>query len=124
MGPCTSPRSPPTVAVEMATAWQALGSEVTMLVRGAGLLARMEADGAELAADEILFATGRAPRTADLGLETIGLTPGTWVTVDDTCWVTAVAVERLWHAVSAFPTIIEVRLRLLETYRDLSAEPS
>lgn len=118
------------VAVEMATAWQALGSQVTMLVRGdAGLLARMEpfagqlvadglreagvdvrlgvsvaslaredgevritlADGGELAADEILFATGRASRTADLGLETIGLTPGDWLTADDTCRVTAVA---------------------------------
>ncbi|MGW0818321.1 dihydrolipoyl dehydrogenase family protein [Streptomyces viridiviolaceus] len=118
------------VAVEMATAWQALGSRVTMLVRGdAGLLARMEpfagqmvadglreagvdvrlgasvaslaredgevritpADGGELAADEILFATGRVSRTADLGLETIGLTPGDWLTADDTCRVTAVA---------------------------------
>ncbi|GHB76544.1 oxidoreductase [Streptomyces viridiviolaceus] len=118
------------VAVEMATAWQALGSQVTMLVRGdAGLLARMEpfaghmvadglreagvdvrlgasvaslaredgevritlADGGELAADEILFATGRVSRTADLGLETIGLTPGDWLTADGTCRVTAVA---------------------------------
>ncbi|NNJ06730.1 NAD(P)/FAD-dependent oxidoreductase [Streptomyces sp. PKU-MA01144] len=117
------------VAVEMATAWQALGSQVAMLVRGdAGLLPRMEpfagrlvadalreagvdirfgvsvaslaredgevrmtlSDGGEAAADEILFATGRAPRTADLGLETIGLTPGTWLTADDTCRVTAV----------------------------------
>lgn len=29
-----------------------------------------------------------------------------------------VPVERLWHAVPAFPTISEVWLRLLETYRD------
>ncbi|MDQ0757594.1 hypothetical protein QF027_000229 [Streptomyces canus] len=27
-------------------------------------------------------------------------------------------VERLWHAVPAFPTISEVWLRVLETYRD------
>ncbi|MEV8317675.1 NAD(P)/FAD-dependent oxidoreductase [Streptomyces sp. NPDC059900] len=109
------------VAVEMATAWQALGSQVTLLVRGDGLLPRMEpfagelvakalaeagadvrtgvsvtavsrengtvtatlTDGGTLEADEILFATGRAPRTDDLGLETIGLDPGSWLSVDD-----------------------------------------
>ncbi|MGN9893429.1 dihydrolipoyl dehydrogenase family protein [Micromonospora sp. L31] len=125
------------VAVEMATAWQALGAQVTMLVRGdAGLLPRMEpfagelvadglreagvdirfgasltavaredgevrmtlVDGAELVADEILFATGRAPRTADLGLETVGLTAGDWLTVDDTGRVTAVADGWLYAA--------------------------
>ncbi|WP_406340712.1 dihydrolipoyl dehydrogenase family protein [Streptomyces sp. NBC_01578] len=117
------------VAVEMATAWQALGSQVTMLVLENGLLQRMEpfagelvtdglreagvdirfetsvtslaredgevqitlADGGHLVADEILLATGRAPRTWDLGLETIGLTPGDWLKVDDTFRVTDVA---------------------------------
>lgn len=29
-----------------------------------------------------------------------------------------VPLERLWHAVPAFPTVSEVWLRLLETYRD------
>ncbi|MFD5806300.1 dihydrolipoyl dehydrogenase family protein [Streptomyces sp. NPDC127020] len=110
------------VAVEMATAWQALGSRVTLLVRGeAGLLARMEPFAGELVAeglteagvdlrtgtsvrsvtredgtvvavtdtgdrieaDEILFATGRVPRTTDIGLETVGLEPGSWLSVDD-----------------------------------------
>ncbi|MFJ8546222.1 dihydrolipoyl dehydrogenase family protein [Streptomyces sp. NPDC093586] len=109
------------VAVEMATAWQALGSRVTLLVRGKGLLARMEPFAGELVAealteagadlrtgtsvesvtrengtvvavtgtgdrieaDEILFATGRAPRTDDIGLETVGLRPGSWLPVDD-----------------------------------------
>ncbi|MBZ6080673.1 NAD(P)/FAD-dependent oxidoreductase [Streptomyces olivaceus] len=110
------------VAVEMATAWQALGSRVTLLVRGdAGLLARMEpfagelvaealtdagvdlrtntsvesvtrengtvvavtASGDRFEADEILFATGRTPRTGDIGLETVGLEPGSWLSVDD-----------------------------------------
>lgn len=109
------------VAVEMATAWQALGSQVTLLVRGDGLLPRMEPFAGELVAkalteagaevrtgvsvtavrrengtvtatlsgggtveaDEILFATGRAPRTDDLGLETIGLDPGSWLPVDE-----------------------------------------
>lgn len=120
------------VAVEMATAWQALGSQVTMLVRGDGLLHRMEPfagelvtdglseagvdirlgatvtavkrhgtddgevtvtldDGGDLVVDEILFATGRRPRTTDVGLESVGLTPGDWLAVDDSCQVTAVS---------------------------------
>ncbi|RFC77394.1 NAD(P)/FAD-dependent oxidoreductase [Streptomyces sp. AcE210] len=116
------------VAVEMATAWQALGSQVTMLVLENGLLERMEpfagelvadglreagvdirfnttvtsmaredgevwitlSDGGQLAADEILLATGRAPQTRDVGLESVGLTPGDWLTVDDTFRVTGV----------------------------------
>ena len=36
-------------------------------------------DGGTVRADEVLVATGRAPRTDDLGLETIGLTPGDWL---------------------------------------------
>ncbi|CAL9642429.1 Dihydrolipoyl dehydrogenase [Streptomyces sp. enrichment culture] len=114
------------VATEMATVWQALGSRVTLLVRGKGLLPRMEPFAGELVAealteagadvrtgtsvesvtrengtvvavtdggdrveaDEILFATGRAPRTDDIGLETIGLDPGSWLPVDDSLRVT------------------------------------
>ncbi|MER8153821.1 NAD(P)/FAD-dependent oxidoreductase [Streptomyces sp. NPDC094472] len=116
------------VACEMATAWNGLGSRVTVLVRGSGLLERIEpfagelvaetlreagaevrtgtsvkglarpggADGPvtvtlesgeRLEADEVLFATGRAPHTDDLGLETVGLEPGGWLTVDETCRV-------------------------------------
>ncbi|SMQ68095.1 NAD(P)/FAD-dependent oxidoreductase [Agreia sp. VKM Ac-1783] len=41
-------------------------------------------DGSTVIADELLVATGRTPRTEDLGLETIGLTPGEWLRVDDT----------------------------------------
>ncbi|MDK1342394.1 NAD(P)/FAD-dependent oxidoreductase [Streptomyces sp. 378] len=114
------------VATEMATVWQALGSKVTLLVRGKGLLPRMEpfageliaealteagtdvrtgtsvesvtrengtvvavtSTGDRIEADEILFATGRAPRTDDIGLETIGLAPGSWLPVDDSLRVT------------------------------------
>lgn len=35
-------------------------------------------------ADEVLVATGRAPRTADIGLDTVGLEPGGYIDVDDT----------------------------------------
>ncbi|MBL7522222.1 NAD(P)/FAD-dependent oxidoreductase [Frankia sp. CNm7] len=40
-------------------------------------------DGDEIEADEILVAVGRHPATDDLGLETVGLTPGRPVEVDD-----------------------------------------
>lgn len=47
-------------------------------------------DGGELQVDEVLFATGRAPLTEDIGLQAVGLTPGSWLDVDDTCRVTAI----------------------------------
>ena len=47
-------------------------------------------DGEQVVADEALFATGRAPRTDNLGLETVGLEPGGWLKVDDTCRVEGV----------------------------------
>lgn len=116
------------VGCEMATAWQAFGSRVTMLVRGGGLLPRMEpfagelvaealraagaeirtgveatsvsrdgdtssvelSDGVTIEADRILVATGRVPRTDDIGLDTIGLEPGSWLTVDGSCQVAGV----------------------------------
>ena len=40
-----------------------------------------------IAGDQLLVATGRAPRTDAIGLETVGLRPGSWLTVDDTCRV-------------------------------------
>jgi pyruvate/2-oxoglutarate dehydrogenase complex dihydrolipoamide dehydrogenase (E3) component len=52
------------------------------------------ADGEEIVADEILVATGRRPRTADLGLETVGLAPGRPVSVDDR--LRAVGVPGKW----------------------------
>ncbi|MET8642109.1 dihydrolipoyl dehydrogenase family protein [Streptomyces sp. NPDC004096] len=117
------------VGVEMATLWQGLGSQVTLLARR-GLLPRMESfagellerglteagadvrtgvqvtalrrpdpggpvtvtldDGSELEADEVMCATGRIPATEDIGLETVGLTPGAWLDVDTTCLVRGV----------------------------------
>jgi pyruvate/2-oxoglutarate dehydrogenase complex dihydrolipoamide dehydrogenase (E3) component len=124
------------VGVEMATAWRALGSEVTVLIRGAAPLPRMEpfvgelvaqsltgagvkvrtgidvagldrpvpggpvdvllGDGQKIEADEVLFATGRTPRTRDLGLETVGLRPGSWLDVDDTCRVQGIYGDWLY----------------------------
>ncbi|MFE7559281.1 dihydrolipoyl dehydrogenase family protein [Kitasatospora sp. NPDC057500] len=143
------------VGVELATAWRALGSQVVLLVRGGGLLPRMEpfagelvadglraagvdvrfgtevaslerraaggapdtaagaaagadggpsdvtlvlGDGERLTVDEVLYATGRAPRTADVGLEQVGLHPGGWLDVDDSCTVLGVEGDWLYAA--------------------------
>jgi len=47
-------------------------------------------DGSEVRAAQVLVATGRVPRTDDLGLESIGLEPGSWLEVDDTLRVRGV----------------------------------
>jgi pyruvate/2-oxoglutarate dehydrogenase complex dihydrolipoamide dehydrogenase (E3) component len=48
------------------------------------------AGGESVLAEQVLVATGRVPRTNDIGLETIGLKPGSWLTVDDTLRVEGV----------------------------------
>jgi dihydrolipoamide dehydrogenase len=141
----SAPRVPPrlavvgagVVAVEMATAWQALGSQVTLIAREPRLLPRMEpfasdlvaerlresgvdirfetavltatreggpsgavhltlTDDTELVADELLLATGRAPRTDDIGLESVGLAPGDWLATDDLYTVDVVPGQWLY----------------------------
>ena len=109
------------VGCEMATAWQALGSQVTLFQRGERLLDGLEPaaaeavtaslrargvevrleceitaarrDGAEVVAttshgdlrgDELLVAVGRRARTRDIGLDTVGLEPGSYLDVDAT----------------------------------------
>jgi pyruvate/2-oxoglutarate dehydrogenase complex dihydrolipoamide dehydrogenase (E3) component len=45
-------------------------------------------DGGKVVAEQVLVAVGRVPRTMGLGLDTIGLTDGEWLDVDDTMLVT------------------------------------
>ncbi len=108
------------VGVEMAQAWAALGSQVTLVHRGDRLIEREEpfasaqvetalredgvdvrletsvasvsrngvvrlelAGGDSVEADELLVAIGRTPRTADIGLDSVGLQPGKPVQVDE-----------------------------------------
>ena len=109
------------VGVEMAQAWQGLGSQTTVIEGGGRLLAREEPfagqqvaasleklgvdvrlratvakvtrhqesvtvefeDGSSVVAEEVLVATGRRPRTRDIGLESVGLEPGEDIAVDD-----------------------------------------
>jgi len=56
------------------------------------------ADGDEVEADQLLVAAGRRARTDDLGLASVGLEPGSWLTVDDTMAVQAVPGEWLYAA--------------------------
>ncbi|MFI0423714.1 dihydrolipoyl dehydrogenase family protein [Spongiactinospora sp. 9N601] len=55
-------------------------------------------DGRVVTADELLVATGRRPATDDLGLDTIGLTPGGPLEVDDSGLVKAVPGGWLYAA--------------------------
>jgi pyruvate/2-oxoglutarate dehydrogenase complex dihydrolipoamide dehydrogenase (E3) component len=73
------------------------GARVTGAVRaggahhgGDGPVTLTLADGTPVTADEVLSAVGRFPRTAGLGLDTVGLDDGSWLDVDDTMRVTAV----------------------------------
>jgi pyruvate/2-oxoglutarate dehydrogenase complex dihydrolipoamide dehydrogenase (E3) component len=59
-----------------------LGTEVAAVSRN-GVVGVELGDGETVVADELLVAIGRTPRTADLGLETVGLEPGRHVTVDE-----------------------------------------
>ena len=53
-------------------------------------------DGSTITAKELLVAIGRTPNTDKIGLETVGLTPGNWLQVDDTCLVQGVEGEWLY----------------------------
>ncbi|MDQ0921522.1 pyruvate/2-oxoglutarate dehydrogenase complex dihydrolipoamide dehydrogenase (E3) component [Pseudarthrobacter sp. W1I19] len=44
-------------------------------------------DGTTITSQEVLVATGRTPRTTDIGLDSVGLTPGAWIETDDTLQV-------------------------------------
>jgi pyruvate/2-oxoglutarate dehydrogenase complex dihydrolipoamide dehydrogenase (E3) component len=68
-----------------------IGVTVTGIRRpgGTGPVTLTLEDGGQVEADEALFATGRQPLTDDVGLESVGLLPGSWLEVDDTCMVRA-----------------------------------
>jgi pyruvate/2-oxoglutarate dehydrogenase complex dihydrolipoamide dehydrogenase (E3) component len=57
---------------------------------GSGTVTLTLSDGTSIEADEVLSAVGRSAHTGDIGLETVGLTPGSWLDVDDTMRVTGV----------------------------------
>ncbi len=60
------------------------GGEVTLTLE----------DGSTIVADEVLVATGRRPRTGDIGLDTVGLEPGRTTPTDD--WLQVQGVDDAW----------------------------
>jgi dihydrolipoamide dehydrogenase len=88
-GPRLLPKAEPAASDLLRTAFEAAGITVLTGVkaievrRPADEVTFVLADGRELVGDELLVATGRTPTTGSLGLETVGLAPGTYVQVDD-----------------------------------------
>jgi pyruvate/2-oxoglutarate dehydrogenase complex dihydrolipoamide dehydrogenase (E3) component len=62
-----------------------LGTKATAIQRadGSGRVTLEVENGRSFTGDELLVATGRAPRTGDIGLDTLGLEPGKSVEVDE-----------------------------------------
>ncbi|MFD4640154.1 dihydrolipoyl dehydrogenase family protein [Lentzea sp. NPDC058436] len=78
-----------------------VGERVTAALQEAGVTVRVGAEaasvrrdddgsvhitlktGEEVVADELLVAIGRTPNTEDVGLDSVGLKPGSWLAVDD-----------------------------------------
>lgn len=80
-----------TAALQDAGADVRTGVEVDRVERAeGGEVVLLLSDGAEVRAAEVLVATGRVPRTQDLGLEAVGLPAGEWLEVDDTLRVRGV----------------------------------
>ena len=115
------------VAMEMATAYRDLGSEVTVLVRDGALTARgvdvriaaevvsvtrqehgvvLElGNGDRLVTDEVLVATGRTPNSQDLGLETVDLTSGQWLLTHQGKYQARAAGDRIAARALGSPTM-------------------
>ncbi|MDD7938332.1 NAD(P)/FAD-dependent oxidoreductase [Actinomycetospora lutea] len=64
-----------------------LGTSMSAVRREGGEIVAALGDGTEVRAAELLVAAGRRPATSDLGLETVGLEPGTHLAADDTTTV-------------------------------------
>ena len=82
------------------------GREATEVRRPADEVTLVLDDGREIVGDELLVATGRTPASDALGLETVGLEPGRYVTVDDSMHVLGgwlYAVRRHHRAEPAHP---------------------
>ena len=80
----------PFASAEIAAGLEAAGVELrtgaraTSASRGAGGQVTLAlAGGADARGDELLVAVGRRPRTAELGLETVGVEPDGYIAVDD-----------------------------------------
>jgi dihydrolipoamide dehydrogenase len=85
--------------LERAGARVLTGTQATNVARASdGTVAIDLEDGSSIEVDEVLVATGRQPGTDDLGLERIGMEPGTWLDVDEHMCVRAVPDGWLYAA--------------------------
>jgi dihydrolipoamide dehydrogenase len=88
-GPRLLPRAEPAASELLRSGFEAAGITVltgrkaTEARRPAGEVTLVLDDGREIVGDELLVATGRTPSSDALGLETVGLESGRYVTVDD-----------------------------------------
>jgi len=74
-----------------------LGVEPTQVERnGSGEVVLTLDDDSTVTADEVLVATGRVPRSRSVGLETVGLEPGSWLDVDETMLVRGAEGDGDW----------------------------
>ncbi|MFC7788022.1 dihydrolipoyl dehydrogenase family protein [Microbacterium sp. MAHUQ-60] len=67
-----------------------LNTETSAVRRDGDRVVLTLGDGEEITASEVLVATGRTPRTRDLGLESVGLESGRSIPVDDTMRVAGI----------------------------------
>ena len=61
-----------------------LDTEIRRVTRAEDKVIVEVGDSSTVTAEEVLVATGRRPRTRDIGLDVIGLEPGAWLETDDT----------------------------------------
>ncbi|MWJ17246.1 pyridine nucleotide-disulfide oxidoreductase [Clavibacter michiganensis subsp. michiganensis] len=74
-----------------------LGASPSRVTRDGDEVTVELSDGSAVTAAEVLVATGRTPRTEDLGLDAVGLEAGAYLDVDDTMLVTGdVNAETPW----------------------------
>ncbi|WP_300269276.1 FAD-dependent oxidoreductase, partial [Microbacterium sp.] len=59
-------------------------TETVSVRRDGGVVTLTLGDGSDVVAEEVLAATGRSPRSGDIGLEVAGLEPGRYIRTDDT----------------------------------------
>ena len=87
-----------TKALEAAGVDVRTGVEVTRVNRDGDGPITLTTESGDVTADAVLVATGRTANTNELGVESVGLRPGAWLEVDDSCRVTGVEGGWLYAA--------------------------